>query len=159
MKNWSLWMIPLLLLQGCAKEPAVQGSVLPAKNTEQLPITSEKMQPAPQGKILHRRSIQINGKKFLRHQLASPWRLYDSELSQYVTATNVLVLSCDDLAAALATAGLADTVGQWREIALHTYQAQFEMKFIEQHYRQLHQAGLQVEWLLDYSQQRNTEEM
>lgn len=104
-------------------------------------------------------SIQINGKKFLRDRGGENWRLYDVELSQYVIASNSLVLQTDNLPAALASASLTADSVPWRKIALNTYQAEFEMSQIESVYRRLVKAQLKVEWLLDYSQYKHADTM
>lgn len=159
MKKCGWLMIQLLFLGACAENQALPEPGISAINPDKPPVQNHKV-PLPMGvSPVLQSSIQINGKKFLRHQAAAPWRLFDTELSQYVTATNTLVLSCEDLTAALTGAGLAGTLSQWQQIALNTYQASFDMQLIEQHYRRLQKAGIQVEWLLDYSVRRQAEEM
>ena len=152
-------MIQLIFLAGCV-ENNVSPDVGSNQNSSTKPlIKNEKYVLLPGGGARHQSSIQINGKKFLRYQPTTPWYLFDTEVSQYVTATNSLVLSCNDLQTALADAGLSATITQWRQIALHTYQAEFEMSLTEANYRRLQKTRCQVEWLLDYSPKRQAEEM
>lgn len=159
MKKRCLFMIPLVFLLGCAGNPATADTAIAEKVPGKPSINNDKSQISPRGTQPKLRSIQINGKKYLRYEDAAPWRLFDTELSQYAIATNTLVLSSDDLSVALANASLQRTFNQWQQIALNTYQASFDMQLIEQHYRRLQKAGLQVEWLLDYSVKRQADEM
>ncbi len=159
MKMSVILVIQLLFLTACAGPPMTPAAALSESISVPSPKKYEIVRPEPGQKPLKPRSIHINGKKFLRYKSETPWRLFDTELSQYVIATNVLVLSCKDLSEALATAGLEGTLKKWQQIAFNTYQASFDMQSIEQHYRRLHKAGLVVEWQLDYSAQRTAEEM
>lgn len=148
-------MIQLVFLAGC-----VENNASPIQNdSAKLLIKNEKGIVLPSVGARQPGSLQINGKKFLRYQPTTPWYLFDTEVSQYVTASNSLVLSCNDLQTALADAGLSATITQWRQIALHTYQAEFEMSLTEANYRRLQKTRCQVEWLLDYSPKRQAEEM
>lgn len=154
-----LLFIQLHFLTACAGTQMTPSVALSEDISTPSLIKNEMTRPEPELQPLKTRSIHINGKKFLRYQAARPWHLFDTELSQYVIATNVLVLSCKDLPEALATAGLDGTLKKWQQIAFNTYQASFDMQLIEQHYRRLHNAGLVVEWQLDYSVQRTAAEM
>lgn len=159
MKMSVILLIQLLFLTACAGPQMTPAAAL----SEHIPapslINNAMVRPELADKPLKPYSIHINGKKFLRYKAEAPWRLFDTELSQYVIATNVLVLSCNNLSEALATAGLEATLKKWQQIAFNTYQASFDMQLIDQYYRRLHNAGLVVEWQLDYSVQRMAEEM
>lgn len=159
MKMSVILVIQLLFLTACAGPQMTPAAALSENISAPSPEKYEIVRPEPGQKPLKPHSIHINGKKFLRYKAETPWRLFDTELSQYVIATNVLVLSCKDLPEALASAGLGGTLKKWQQIAFNTYQASFDMQLIEQHYRRLHKAGLVVEWQLDYSVQRTAEEM
>lgn len=164
MKIFVLLFIQPLFLTACAEKQvtpvaASAAATSPEKISPPSLIKHEIVWPELGKKPSKPQSVQINGKKFLRYSAATPWRLFDTELSQYVTATHVLVLSCKDLAETLAAAGMKGTLQQWQKIALNTYQAGFDMQLIEQYYRRLHKAGFAVEWQLDYSEQRLAEEM
>lgn len=161
MLRYSLLLVIAVHLPACSNEPLINRSEVKSQNIKaqsDITTTIKKGTSSALNKS-ERHSIQINGKKFLRDRNAASWRLYDIEFSQYVMASNSLVLSTTDLQASLAKAALTESGTQWRKIAKDTYQAEFDMKQIELIYRRLVKAQQQVEWLLDYSQQKDKELM
>lgn len=161
MLRYSVFVVLVVNLLACSAEPPINKSEVQSQDMNaQLGInTTIKKEPSVVLNRSHQKSIQINGKKFLRDQNGASWRLYDIEFSQYVLASNSLVLSTADLHVSLAKAAMTESGPQWRQIAKDTYQAEFDMEQIEQIYRRLVKAQQRVEWLLDYSQQKDKELM
>lgn len=161
MYHYSLPLFGLISVLSCTAVPAKNATELSQLDAQLPATTTSTNNKIPAARLSRHRheSIQINGKKFLRDREGEKWRLYDVEFSQYVIASNSLVLQTDNLPAALASASLTADSVRWRKIALNTYQAEFEMSQIESIYRSLVKAQQKVEWILDYSNHKQGDTM